>query len=192
MSRRAAALVTVVLLVLGLGVGGLMAAGRLTTPDWVHPSQDRAAGRASILEPVASGLDPATDQDAPQRDPRGLMMALSTLRADLMTSGELTDLARLDASGSEALAQDTALLKGLAASGQSWQGVALTVTSARSVTHTATSATVDAVVETSAYRLVDRSGHAQQRPAVAGEEMRFALVWSAGRWRVASIAKATS
>ncbi|TPG18347.1 serine/threonine-protein kinase [Pedococcus bigeumensis] len=190
--RRAAALVTVVLLVLGLGVGGLMAAGRLTTPDWVHPSQDRAAGRPSILEPVASGFDPATDQDAPQRDPRGLMMALSTLRADLMTSAELTDLARLDAPGSEALAQDTALLKGLAASGQSWQGVVLTVTSARAVTHTATSATVDAVVQTSAYRLVDRSGRAQQRPAVAGEEMRFALVWSAGRWRVASITGAAS
>jgi hypothetical protein len=119
------------------------------------------------------------------------MVALSTLRADVMTSRSLTDLTRLDAPGSEALAQDTALLTGLVASAQSWQGVALTVASARTVTHTATTATVDAVVQTAAYGVVDASGNAQQRPAVMGEELRFMLVWSSGRWRVASITSAT-
>ncbi|MEO6413036.1 MAG: serine/threonine-protein kinase [Pedococcus sp.] len=211
--RRAAALGTVVVLVVGLAVGGLMAAGRVTTPDWVHPSRDAAgrqdASRAPVLpvfapgtaaaptttsatpEPVASRSDPATDQAAPQRDPRGLMVALSTLRAEVMTSGSLPDLARLDAPGSEALAQDTALLKDLEASGQSWQGVALTVTSARTVKHSATSATLDAVVQTAAYLVVDGSGRALPRPAVMGDEMRFSLDWSAGRWRVASITRAT-
>ncbi len=207
--RRAAALGTVVVLVVGLAAGGLMAAGRLTTPDWVHPARDAAgrpdasgervvpvsapgtapapATRNATPEQVASRSDPATDKIAPQRDPRGLMVALSTLRAEVMTSGSLPDLAQLDAPGSEAFAQDTALLKGLAASGQSWQGVALSVTSARTVSQIATSATVDAVVQTAAYRVVDGSGRAQQRPAVGGEEMRFTLDWSAGRWRVASI-----
>ena len=149
-SQRAAALGTVVVLTVGLAVGGLMAAGRLSTPDWVYPSRDAAgprdasgervvpvsapgaaaapATRGATREPVTSRSDPATDQAAPQRDPRGLMVALSTLRAEVMTSGSLPDLARLDAPGSEALAQDTALLKDLEASGQSWQGVALTVT----------------------------------------------------------------
>jgi hypothetical protein len=119
------------------------------------------------------------------------MVALSTLRAEVMTSGSLPDLARLDAPGSAALAQDRALLTDLEASGQSWQGVALTVTSARTVKHRATSATVDAVVQTAAYRVVDGSGRVQQRPAVTGEEMRFSLDWSTGRWRVASITRAT-
>jgi hypothetical protein len=53
------------------------------------------------------------------------------------------------------------------------------------------SATVDAVVQTAAYRVVDGSGRAQQRPAVMGEEMRFSLDWSSGRWRVARITTAT-
>jgi hypothetical protein len=182
---------TVVVLVVALVVGGLMAAGRIATPDWVHPSPG-GVGRAAIPEPVASRSDPVTDQAAPQRDPHGLMVALSTLRAVVMTSGSLTELARLDAPGSEALGQDTAVLKGLAASGQSWQGVGLTVSSARAVSHTATSATVDAVVATSAYRVVDGSGRAQPRPAVPGAAMRFALVWTDGRWRVASITSAAS
>jgi hypothetical protein len=214
-TERAAALGTVVVLVVGLVMGGLMATGRVPTPDWVHPSRD-AAGRqdaagervvpvsspgtaaapatrtaTATSEPVASRSDPATDQTAPQRDPRGLMVALSTLRAEVMTSGSLPDLARLDAPGSAALAQDRALLTDLEASGQSWQGVALTVTSARTVKHRATSATVDAVVQTAAYRVVDGSGRVQQRPAVTGEEMRFSLDWSTGRWRVASITRAT-
>jgi hypothetical protein len=105
----------------------------------------------------------------------------------VMMSRSATALARLDAPGSAALSQDAALLRDLDASGRTWQGVTLTARSARSVTHTATSATVDAVVETAAYRVVDRSGRAQALPAVAGEEMRFELVWSAGRWHVESI-----
>jgi hypothetical protein len=211
--RRAAALGTVVMLVVAVAVGGLMAAGRLTPPDWVHPPQDGvgrqdasgdrvvpvsapattpvpATGNATP-EPVASRADIATDQTAPQRDPRGLMIALSTLRAEVMMSRSATALARLDAPGSGALAQDAALLRELEASGRTWQGVELTVRSARSVTHTATSATVDAVVETAAYRVVDRSGRAQALSAEAGEEMRFKLIWSAGRWRMESITSIT-
>lgn len=115
------------------------------------------------------------------------MVAISTLRAEVMTSRSASGLAELDAPGSVALAQDTAVLERLAASGQAWEGVALTATSARTVTHTATRATVDAVVGTAAYRVVDASGRAQRRPAVGGQELRFELVWSAGRWRVESI-----
>lgn len=115
------------------------------------------------------------------------MADLSHLRASVMMSGSATQLALLDAPGSPALAQDTAVLRDLAESGQTWQGVTLTVRSARSVSHTGTTATVDAVVETAAYRVVDVSGRTQLRPALAGQHLRFALVWSGGRWRIESI-----
>ena len=58
------------------------------------------------------------------------------------------------------------------------------VTSARTVAGGTGTATVDAVVGTAAYRVVARSGTAQTRAAVSGQQMRFELVWSGGRWRV--------
>ncbi len=167
--RRAVALGTAALLVVGLVLGALVAWGHIASPD------------------AAASADAATDHAGPQRDPHGLMVALSTLRAEVMASRSLTALARLDAPGSDALAQDRTLLRSLAASGQNWQGVALTVTSARTVSHTPERATIDAVVETAAYRVVDASGRVQQRPAVAGEELRFELSWAERRWRVESI-----
>jgi hypothetical protein len=182
--RRLAAFGTAVLLLAGLVVGGLMVTDTIATPDWVRTS---AGGRARPATPTRVANAVATDRTAPQRDPRGLMADLSHLRASVMMSGSATQLALLDAPGSPALAQDTAVLRDLAESGQTWQGVTLTVRSARSVSHTGTTATVDAVVETAAYRVVDVSGRTQLRPALAGQHLRFALVWSGGRWRIESI-----
>lgn len=210
-SRRALALCTLLVLVVGLGCGGLMASGRLATPDWVHRPRD-AAGRPS---PASQGLVPvsapsptgsptqasggtsrarrdlAADQSAPQTDPRGLMAALAALRAEVMMSRSAGALSRLDVPGSAALAQDAALLRDLAASDQTWEGVALSVASARTVWQTATTAAVDAVVGTAAYRVVDPSGRAQARPAEAGQELRYELRWTSGRWRVDSVTGVT-
>jgi eukaryotic-like serine/threonine-protein kinase len=55
------------------------------------------------------------------------------------------------------------------------------------VSRRAARATVDAVVETTAYRVVDASGGAEAHPAVPGQRLRFQLRWSTGRWRVESI-----
>jgi hypothetical protein len=187
--RRVAALATVALLVMGLGTAGLMASGRLPTPAWVDRGPDKAVGHAGTTTARAvERRDVATDPGAPQRDPHALMVALATLRAEVMVSGSVPGLARLDAPGSPALAQDTAVLRELAESGRSWQGVALQVTSARTVSHSAGRATLDADVGTAAYRVVDAAGRAERHAAVAGGPLRFELVWSAGRWRVESIA----
>jgi hypothetical protein len=51
---------------------------------------------------------------------------------------------------------------------------------------------VDAVVQTAAYRVVDAAGRTQSRPAAAGQELRFELVWGSGRWRVERITAAGS
>ncbi len=213
--RRAAALATALLLVAGLLVGALMAAGAVAPPNWVVPDRGgrglpAAGGHVNpVVERTPSGSAAATrtppgtateqgapsrparpavtDETAPQRDPQGLMVALSDLRSTVMTSGSTTQLALLDAPGSVALTQDTTLLRDLAMSGQSWEGVTLSVRSARYVSRTGARATVDAVVETAAYRVVDASGRVQVRPAPPVRELRFVLAWSDGRWRVESI-----
>ncbi|NYG05642.1 hypothetical protein BJ986_000129 [Phycicoccus badiiscoriae] len=185
--RRLLALGTLVLLTVGLGLAVLMVSGRVARPPWLHPN---TVG-ASAATHQGAVPDLAADPAAPRTDPVGLMTALAALRAEVMSSRSTAALARLDAPGSDALARDTALLHALDASGQSWQGVALTVTSARTLGHTATTASVAAVVGTAAYRVVDAAGRAQARPAVVGEELRYELRWSSGRWRVAGISGPT-
>lgn len=213
---RAGAVATVVALVVVLGIGALVAAGVLDGPEWLGreasgqgaarpraTSSDRptplVATTAGATRPVgrtptrtaAAAPDPATDPTAPQRDPRALMIALSSLRAEAMNRRSVRLVADLDAPGSGALAQDTALLADLAASGTTWQGVGFEVTSARTVTHRAASATIDAVVGTAAYRVVEATGELVARAAVPGQAMRFELRWSDGRWRVDRVSGTT-
>jgi hypothetical protein len=128
--------------------------------------------------------DPTADRAAPRRDPRALMVALSSRRAEAMNRRSLAVVAELDAPGSGALSQDTALVAELTASGTTWQGVRFEVTSARTVAHAASTATVEAVVGTAAYRVVDETGAVGTSAAAPGSPMRFMLVWSGGRWRV--------
>jgi len=118
------------------------------------------------------------------------MVALAALRADAMNSRSTTILAQLDAPGSGALAQDTALLADLRASGTSWQGVRFQVTSARTITQQAAVATLDAVVGTAAYQVVEATGEVRTRAAVPGTPMRFVLVWSGRRWQVQEVSEA--
>ncbi|WP_457252977.1 protein kinase domain-containing protein [Pedococcus sp. P5_B7] len=147
-----------------------------------------AAAATAATAPAA--MDPVADRTAPARDPLALMVALAALRADAMNSRSTTILAQLDAPGSGALAQDTALLADLRASGTSWQGVGFEVTSARTITHEATVATLDAVVGTAAYQVVEATGEVRTRAAVPGTPMRFVLVWSGRRWQVEEVSEA--
>jgi serine/threonine protein kinase len=213
---RAGALATVAGLLVALGFGALVAAGAIGAPGWLRPAgPERAAPNTPVgttsapTAPVGParvgsvrdvrgparsdpavgqpvGTDPAVDPAAPARDPLALMVALSGLRAEAMNRRSPDLVTRLDAPGSEALAQDTALLADLSRSGTAWEGVSFDVAEVHPVAHGTTTATVEAVVGTAAYRVVS-DGHAQTRAAVRGQPMRFALVWSGGRWRVAGV-----
>ena len=216
---RAAALATLVGLVAVLGIAGLLAAGALDRPAWLSraaaapvtkpPVTATPVARVRVTatpvapSPVApssvgrsrpaggqADTAPVTDRAAPERDPLALMTALAALRAQAMTSRSTTLVAQLDAPGSGALAQDTALLADLDSSGTSWRGVRFEVTSARTVTRQEEAATVDAVVGTAAYRVVAATGEVTTRAAVPGTPLRFALVWSGGRWRVEEVSPA--
>jgi hypothetical protein len=112
------------------------------------------------------------------------MQELSHLRAQAMNTASGSDLARLDAPGSPALAQDKAALERLRQSGRAYAGVQLRVRSATALAVTADRASVRAVVDTAAYEVVSHSGTTQAQPARTGEPMRFTLRWVDGQWQV--------
>ncbi|KRF25260.1 serine/threonine-protein kinase [Phycicoccus sp. Soil803] len=163
-----------------------------TTPAGTPARTTSTRTTPTRTTPVTSSAlpSPVVDRTAPAHDPLALMVALAALRAEAMNRRSTTVVAQLDAPGSGALAQDTALLTDLAASGTSWQGVRFEVTNARTVTRHGAAATVDAVVGTAAYRVVAATGEVTTRAAVPGTPLRFALVWSGGRWRVGEVSVA--
>ncbi len=115
------------------------------------------------------------------------MGALAQRRAAAMNSGMVADLSEVDAPGSPALSSDAALLWQLSSAGRRYEGVSLTVRSARLVRRDAATATVRAAVDTSAYRLVAASGRSEERAAAKGEELSFELVWAQNGWRVSRV-----
>ena len=148
-------------------------------------------GGGRVSAPVAPGPpgtrpDPLTDRRSPSRDLIGLMQALADARASAMSSGDVAQLERLDLRGSEARDRDEAALTSLRQRGERYADVHLTVASARLVTVSATAATVDAQVDTAAYRVVG-AGTVEQRPAAPGHLLRFTLVWQGGRWLVQAV-----
>lgn len=193
--RAVVALATVLVV---FGLGGLASGEVLDPPGWLRPARAaqpptdrpsppagdpvtvRATGRPVATSPVrASG--------APRDDPRALMQALSDERAAALDSGSVDRLRALDAPGSSALRADEATLAELSAAGRSYDGVRLVVRSARAVQATAQTAQVEAVVDTAAYRVVDRDGAVSEQAAVRGRPLRFALVWGTGRWQVEAV-----
>ena len=200
-------------LVAVLVIGALMATGVLAAPAWLlgperhfGPGEDRttpvarssSAARSSSVppsSPAASGTTPSVvpaqqDRRAPTATAVALMQELASLRARAMVSGDVADLAELDAPGSPALASDSATLRRVRGAGVAYAGVHLTVRSARTVSAIGQRATVEAVVDTAAYRVVsvtDDRRVVRTEPAVRGQALRFALVWSGGRWLVERI-----
>lgn len=171
-----------------LVAGGWVVVERTAASGHGEPGHPGAAPAPPLEHPApASGeADPTSDPTAPRRDVRGLLAALAAQRAAVMGSGDPSGLSRLDAPGSPALASDTAALRELADAGTRYAGVRFTVASARLASATATTAVVDARVDTAAYRVVSATGTTTRR-ATTGPVLRFRLVWVDGRWKVAQV-----
>jgi len=191
----AAALAAAALVVTGGVVLGLAGVVR---PPWVDAREGRSPVPAAGSVPATSraGLagtsgtparrDPATDRRAPSRDLAGLVQSLADARAAAVTSGDVAALGRLDVPGSEAWRQDEATLVALRKRGERYAGVRFTVASTRLVAVSADRATVDAAVDTAAYRVV-ATGTRRDRPAARGPVLRLGLAWVGGRWLVESV-----
>jgi hypothetical protein len=147
-------------------------------------------GPSTLSSPSSTG-DVATDRGAPSRDPVGLMQSLADQRARVMNTGSASSLAVLDAPGSAAMTADESLVRALAAAGERYRDVRLSVRSARLLSPSGAvrgdTVAVEAVIDTSAHVLVDRSGRDTLRGAATGSPMVFTLRWADGRWRVASV-----
>jgi eukaryotic-like serine/threonine-protein kinase len=157
-----------------------------TPPASVAPGHQTSAGVDPSASTASAQLNRGlvADHDSAERDAQGLMQELSDLRAHAMNTASNSDLARLDASGSPALAQDRAALELLHQSGRAYAGVQLSVRSATALAVTADRASVRAVVDTAAYEVVSKSGTTQAQPGHPGEPMRFTLRWVDGSWQV--------
>jgi hypothetical protein len=112
------------------------------------------------------------------------MQELSRVRAGLMNSGDPGALDDLDVPGSSAWSADAALLQQVATNGQRFEGVVLTVRSARVLTSRGGAAQVEAVVDTAAHTVVGPDGRRTPRPPEVGRPMVFHLRWAEGLWRV--------
>jgi hypothetical protein len=184
--------------VAALAGGTAWAAGGVDGPGWLDHGDE--APRPPVATPVAGGdhaparpgvhastaADPLTDRRAPSRDVPALMQALADARAAAMGSADPSALALLDAPQSEAMARDSAALRAMAERGERYDGVRLQLRSARLVSVTPTKATVDAAVDTAAYRVVAVGG-TREVAATRGQVLRFGLVWVGGRWLVESV-----
>jgi hypothetical protein len=151
------------------------------TADGGQPGARAAAASTGTAGPARTLV---SEHASAGRDPHGLMQELSDLRAHAMNTASSSDLAALDAPRSPALAQDSADLERLRDSGRAYSGVGLRVRSASVLAVTRDRASVRAVVDTTAYQVVSRSGTAQAQPARPGEPMLFTLRWDGLRWQV--------
>jgi hypothetical protein len=108
-----------------------------------------------------------------------------------MTSQAPAELESLDVAGSVAMRDDAALLRDLAAHHQSYRDVVLRVRSARCLECTATTARVDAAVDTTAYTVVDAGGVARHERLPPAPVMRFSLRWHDAGWRIEEVSPLT-
>ncbi|GAA3613613.1 hypothetical protein GCM10022199_17050 [Marihabitans asiaticum] len=149
----------------------------------VEPAVEAVAAAPSVDETLLA------DRQAPRRDPRATTQALASLRARMLLERDrqlLEDLAERDSSARRA---DAAVLRELADSGSSYEGLRFTVASAEVVrTDGADSVVVRAAIDQSAYVVEDGDGDGTPHPAVEGEPLDLELVFD-DRWRIATITR---
>ncbi|HET8988290.1 MAG TPA: serine/threonine-protein kinase [Humibacillus sp.] len=129
--------------------------------------------------------------DAPRSAAHAVMQALSDRRASVLMAREPTLLTQVDQPSSPAWAADLADIERLRAEGARWEGLALEVAHATSVSVTSTRAVVRARVDWTAYAVVS-PGQRIEQPAETGEVLDFTLVRGAQGWRLATISAPAS
>lgn len=138
--------------------------------------------------PAAAGVGHAVrDRSAPRQSPQLLAQELTSLRQQVVVDLDRDALTRLDVPGSPAAARDRELVDELSESGERFAGFTMTVRSARLERTHGSTAVLRAVVDESAYDVVDEDGGRSSRPARRGLEVDLVLAWHDGAWRVRDV-----
>lgn len=157
------------------------------TPPATAPT---AAAPASTPAPTPQEPEPDPFAALTGEDPAAAVPDLAALRATAFAEMDGAALARADAAGSPALAQDQALLSDLSARGVRLEGLAFDVVSA-SAGPVADDGSVPVAVQvrTGPHRVVDDSGAVRQQvPASEPVGATLLLERTDGTWRVREVA----
>ncbi len=181
---RVAAAAAVVVAGVGLTAGALALALRTDGPAGPAPA---AAGGPGPTQnsPAPSPSGPGASAPAVPADVTAVVRGLAAARAAALSSASESALARVDAPGSAALAQDVALVRRLDTAGVRLEGLRFTVSGVRLVAATAEGVTVEAGVATSAHRQVRADGTVERSvAALPARRVQLTLVRVGGQWRV--------
>ncbi len=179
------------LLALGLVLGshggwGILGASTGTVPS---PSASATVGapQPSSSPPTPSARVSSTPMEQLRADPVHEVTAVTRARATALMSGDHTALVHADVRDSRQWKADQDILTTLAAGGQRYEDLSFTVRSAQWVSGDETTATVRAVIDRNAYRLVGPNDQVRQLPAVPGQPLMYTLLLTGDGWRLADV-----
>lgn len=147
------------------------------------PSRDTTATAAAT--PADDGL--IDEPEAPRERPADLVRLLAVRRTALLVARDARALDTVHLRSSPSWRADAGLLEALRRSGQRYDGLGVAGVQARHISGSTAGAVIRARVDLRAYDVVDQLGQRTRRPAVTGDLLDFALVWTAQGWRIDSI-----
>jgi hypothetical protein len=139
--------------------------------------------------PSGADVDLRLAEDAPERDPVGLVQALATARARAWATGIAARLLEVDAPGSPALARDTEVLAGVQRAQQRYVGLTFVVREATVTGQQKGVVTVRSRIDTGAHVVRSPAGD-QPRPASSAAAVLLDLVHTESGWRVREVRSA--
>lgn len=160
----------------GAGVTATGASHPRLVPVTSTPSQTRSRLPAALTDPVID-------------DPGATLGAALASRSEALMSGRLDALAEAVAPDSTQFAADRALVGQLASARERYDRLAFVVRSARVARRSGAVVWVAAVVDRSAYLVIDAADRQVTRPSARGRALVYELRLVAGRWRLAGVSE---
>lgn len=165
--------------------------GSLLAPS-PPPAPATSSGLPASAPSAATGVAGAAGATAATgvavaADPVGVLQALADARAAALEAADRSALTAAERSGSPADLGDAATVAQMKATGQRYAGLGFTVRRAVVRAVTATTATLEAVVDRGPYVLVDADGSRESVPAATSGPLVYHLSVEDGAWRMVSI-----
>lgn len=131
--------------------------------------------------------DVLADRSAPRTAPVELARELTSLRQQVVVDLDSDALDRLAEPDSPEDRRDRALVEQLSTSGDRFDGVELTVRSARLERTSGETAVLRTTTDESAYTVISSDGKRERHRARPGQEVDLVLAWHENKWRVRDV-----